>query len=59
MVLKPLGSMSDESVKLQQRLREKNTNFVDNIDMSDLRKSIDDECKLASELAIKQFSCKI
>ena len=44
MVLKPLGSMSDESVKLQQRLREKNTNFVDNIDMSDLRKSIDDEC---------------
>jgi hypothetical protein len=44
MVLKPLGSMSDEAVKLQQRLREKNTNFVDNIDMSDLRKSIDDEC---------------
>jgi len=59
MVLKPLGSMSDEAEKLQQRLREKNTNFVDNIDMSDLRKSIDDECKLASELAIKQFPCKI
>ena len=59
MASKPLGSMSDEAVKLQQLLRAQDTTFVDNIDMSDLRKSIDAECKSASELAIKRFACKI
>lgn len=49
MALKPLGSMSDEAVKLQQLLRAQNTTFVDNINMSELRKSIDDECKPASD----------
>ena len=53
MALKPLGSMSDEAVKLQQLLREQDTTFVNNIDMSNLRKSIDNDCKSASELAIK------
>ena len=59
MALKPLGSMSDEAVKLQQLLREQDTTFVNNIDMSNLRKSIDNDCKSASELAIKQYPCEI
>ena len=59
MALKLLGSMSDEAVKLQQLLRAQNTTFIDNINMSELRKSIDDECKPASELAIKQFACEV
>ena len=38
MALKPLGSMSDEAVKLQQLLRAQNTTIIDNINMSELRK---------------------